>query len=237
MNVWLGARALMLAVVTAGLFPSVSHAASNLPVIVIQQVDAEDAEVYAMLIARNNATIKERLGSDNFYRVYLATTAGDQTGTVSVVARADSFSAMEKAREAVFGDLELASRVGQLNAVRTLGAQTSWKALRFGGAHDGAWLYNVWVNVNDEEGYLTALDELRTLINGLGFRDCHLNVFRAIAGRSGASHFVSINTPSSERLAAILDVIASDESVGKWIAASAKYRTIVLTGTYRELSK
>lgn len=228
----------LVALLTAGVSSAVAQtSAPSMPVIVIQQVAAEESDVYAMLLAQNNATIKEKLGLEDFFRVYLGLTAGDDTGAVFVVTAADSFATLSKNSTAVFADPDLVARGDQLDAVRTLGPQTSWKAVRFDGAHKGAWIFNVWINVNDEPGYLTALSELRTLLDARGLKDVHLNVYRSIAGRTNASHFVSFNAPSSDQLAAFLDVLAGDEAVRAWIAASGKYRTLVRTGTYREITK
>lgn len=228
----------LLALFAAGIVPAFSQStAPLLPAIVIQQVSAEDSDVYALLLARNNAMIQEKLGFENFFRLYLGLTAGADTGEIFVVTAADSFATLSKNSTAVFADLELTARGGQLDAVRTLGPQTSWKAVRFGGTHADAWIYNVWINVGDEPAYLGAIDELRGIIDGLGFQDCHLNVYRAVAGRTDATHFVSVNTPSTERLAAILDTINSDVSFARWFASSAKLRTVVRNGTYREITQ
>ncbi|HEY5550523.1 MAG TPA: hypothetical protein VIK52_01440 [Opitutaceae bacterium] len=238
MNRFLRLASSIATLVTVGILPAVSQTtAPQMPVIVIQQVDAEDTDVYAMLLARNNETIKEKLGFENFFRVYLGVTAGEDTGAVFVVTAADSFATLSKNSTVVFADLELAARGDQLDAVRTLGPQTSWKAVRFQGAHVGASIYNAWVSVTDEPGYLAALDELRALLDARGLKDVHLNFYRAVAGRTNATHFVSFNAPSSEQLAAFLDVMATDEAIRLWIVASGKHRTLVRTGTYLEITK
>jgi hypothetical protein len=228
----------LMALFAAGIVPAFSQTtAPTVPVIVIQQVSAEDSEVYTTLLARNNETIKEELGFENYFRAYLGLSAGADTGDIFVVTAGDSFATLSKNSTAVFALPELIARRGQLDAVRTLGPQTSWKAVRFGGAHKGAWIYNTWVSVSDEAAYLAAIDELRGIMDGLGFQDCHMNVYRAVAGRSDATHFVSVNTPSSERLAANLDLISNDPAIAKWFASSANLRKVVRNGTYREITK
>ncbi|HUG10736.1 MAG TPA: hypothetical protein VMM36_06970 [Opitutaceae bacterium] len=228
----------LLALFAAGIVPAFSQAtAPVLPAIVIQQVSAEDSDVYATLLARNNEITKEKLGFENYFRIYLGVTAGMDTGELFVVTAGESFATLSKNTTAVFALPDLIARRGQLDAVRTLGPQTSWKAVRWGGTHKGAWIYNSWVNVSDEAAYLAAIDELRGVLNGLGFQDCHMNVYRAVAGRSEATHFVSVNTPSAERLAANLDAISNDPTVAKWFASSAKLRTVVRNGTYREITQ
>jgi hypothetical protein len=228
----------LLALFAAGIIPAFSQvAAPRLPAIVIQQVTSEDSEVYATLLARNNEIAKEKLGFENYFRIYLGVTAGADTGELFVVTAGDSFATLSKNTTAVFALPELIERRGQLDAVRTLGPQTSWKAVRWGGTHNGAWIYNSWVSVSDEAAYLAAIDELRKVLDGLGFEDCHMNVYRAVAGRSDATHFVSVNTPSAERLAANLDAISNDPAIAKWFISSAKLRTVIRNGTYREITK
>ncbi len=227
----------LLALVTAGVLPAVSKTAPAMPVIAIQQVDAEDPTVYTTLIAGIDARIKEKFGIENFSRIYIGLSAGDHTGVVFAVRAADSFVTLDKQWQAVLNDPELAGLRTQMNSVRKLGSNTSWKALRFGGTHKGGWLYNAWVKVSDEPGYLKALDELRAGLDRLGFNDMNMNVYRAAAGLTDSTHFVSFNGPSSERLAAFLDAVATETWIREWMAASAKYRTLVRTGTYREITQ
>jgi hypothetical protein len=222
----------------AGVIPALSETtAPSLPAIVIQQVSTGDSEVYATLLARNNETVKEALGIESYFRVYLGLTAGADTGEVFVVTAGDSFATLSKNTTAAFALPDILARRGQLDSVRSLGPQTSWKAVRWGGTHNGAWIYNSWVSVSDEAAYLAAIDELQGILDGLGFEDCHMNVYRAVAGRTDATHFVSVNTPSAERLAANLDAISNDPAIAKWFASSAKLRAVIRNGTYREITK
>jgi len=227
----------LLALFTIGVLPAVSQDKPVLPVLSIQQVDAESSDVYAMLIAKNNAAIKEKLGAENYMRVYQGMDAGDHAGAVFVVTAADSFVTLAKNQAAILGDPTLVANRTGFAAVRTLGSRTLWKAERFGGAYPGAFIYNAWVKVSDGPGYSKALDELKAGFDRAGMTDIHLNVYRVIAGFSDSTHLVSFNAPNAERLAALLDSLANDAWVSEWIANSAKYRTLVRTGTYREITK
>lgn len=227
----------LLALVTFAGLPAFAQDAPRLPVLVIQQVDAEDSDLYAMLIAKANAAAKEKSANAIAARVYVGMAAADHTGAVFVVRAADSFAALTASFAGTVGDPALLALRSSFAAVRKLGPQTSWKAVRFGGAHEGAWIYNAWVNVTDVPGYMKALDELRAGYDKAGMQDIHMNVYRSVSGRTDSSHFVSFNAPSAERLAEFLDTIASADWVLQAVAGMAQYRTIVRTGTYQEISK
>ncbi len=124
-----------------------------------------------------------------------------------------------------------------MNAIRELGPQTLLKAVRFDGRNDGAWLLNTQVTVSDEAGYLKALDEFRALFDKHGFKDIKINAYRVVAGRTDYTHLVSTNAPSEERRAALMDAMSNEASFAEWLAAAAKYRTVVRNGTYREITR
>jgi hypothetical protein len=227
-----------LALVTSGFTAlHAANAPAALPVISISHVDARDAGIYATQIAAMNAVMKTKAGVDPFLQLYLGDAAGADSGTVFAVSRADSFAAINKAVRVYQTDPDLAVQRTSLNAVRELGPRTLLKAARFDGGHSNAWLYNTYATVNDEPGYLNALGELTALLKGHGFEDVKINVYRVIAGRTDYTHLVSLNLPTAERLAALLDSIASDGWAIDWIAASAKFRTVVRNGTYQEITR
>ena len=95
---------------------------------------------------------------------------------------------------------------------------------------------------NDDERYrkryldMTMDDELRALFDAHDLADAKINAYRVLAGRTNASHLVSINTPSPERLAALLDSM-TEPWLAAWLANTAKFRTVVSNGTYREITK
>lgn len=222
-------------------FSTLSVAAADsapaLPVISITQIDAGDAAIYAAQIAAINAVMKEKFGIDPFLRLYHGFAAGPDTGAVFAVSRGESFASLIKDAQAYQTDPALADLRGGLNAVREVGPRTLLKAARFDGAHPGAWLYNTYANVTDEAGYLAAIGALRALFDKHGLTDAKLNVYRVIAGRSDFTHLVSINSPSAERHAAVLDAISSEPWAAEWLAGSARLRTVVRNGTFNEISR
>jgi hypothetical protein len=64
-----------------------------------------------------------------------------------------------------------------------------------------------------------------------------INACRVMAGRTDHSHRISISAPSPERLAAFIDLAATNQQVTEWITNSAKYRTVVSNLTSREITK
>lgn len=217
--------------------PAASDVAVSLPVLTVTQLEAPNPGLYANQIAAINAVMKTKFGVDPFLRVYVGDSAGEECGTVFAVTRAESFAALTKNAQGFLTDPALADLRASLDAIRDVKSRMNLKAVRFDGGHPNAWLYNTYANVNDEAGYLKALGELTTQLKSRGFEDARLNVYRVIAGRSTYTHLISFNLPSSERLAALLDLIANEAWVAEWIAASAKFRTIVHNGTYHEISR
>lgn len=217
-----------------------SHAAAESApsfVISIAQVDARDAGIYATQLAAINAVMKTKFGIDPLFRVYRGESAGVDSGAVFAVSRAESFAALMKNTQLYQTDPATAELRASLDSIRELGARTLLRAVRFDGANPNAWLYNTYASVSDEAGYLKAIAELRTLFDNHGLADAKINIYRVIAGRSDYTHLISINTPSPERLAALLDSVAAESWAMEWIAASAKFRTVVRNGTYREISR
>lgn len=227
----------MVALFTVGIVPAVSQTAPALPVIAIQQVDAADSTTYAMWVARNNELVKAKLGIDKFVRVYIGVAAGDESGTLLAVRRADSFATLSNNWQAVMADPAFAENRASMDAIRELGSQTLLKALRFDGTNPDAWLLNTQVIVSDEAGYMKALEGLRALYDRNGLQDAKINAYRVAAGRGKYSHLISINTPSAERLAAVLDTVSTAPWMAEWLADTAQYRTIVRNGTYREITR
>lgn len=207
------------------------------PVINVQEVETDDATTYAMWVARSNEVAKAKLGVDRYIRVYVAQTAGEESGAVFAVSGADSFATMQKNMAAMSDAPELNENRTSMPRIRTLGAARSMKAVRYDGSHPGAFLYNTQAVVNDEAGYLKALDGLRALFDANGLKDARINCYRVVAGRDDFTHLISINLPSAESRAVLLDAAASAPWLAEWIAGSAKYRTVVRNGTYREITR
>lgn len=230
-----------LALVTSGLLhaaaDSAPAAAPASSVISITQVEADNAAIYATQIAAVNAVMKDKFGVDPFLRLYQGDAAGKDTGAIFAVSRAASFAALLKNGNSFQTDPALADLRAGLSTIRELGPRTLLESVRFDGANPHAWLYNTHAVVSDEPGYLAAVGQLRALFDGHGLADAKLNVYRVIAGRTDYTHLISINTPSSERLAALIDAVSGEAWAMDWIAASAKFRTVVRNGTYREISR
>ncbi|MFO1449499.1 MAG: hypothetical protein U1F61_15195 [Opitutaceae bacterium] len=215
---------------------SAADAGASLPVIAINEIETKDAKTYSLWIARNNAIAKSKLGLDNYIRLYSGQSAGKDTGAVFAVIASDSFATMAANDQRTEEEPALLESRSHLNTVRTLGPRVLLKAVRFDGTNAGAWLYNTRIMASDEAGYLNALNDLRKLLDDRGLKDIKINAYRVVAGREAYTHLVSLNAPSSQRLAAMLDTMVSDAAIGQWIAASAKFRTVVNNGTYREIT-
>jgi hypothetical protein len=227
----------LLTLVPAGFLQAATETKPAMPVIAIQQVETDDSTTYAMWIARNNEAIKARLGIDKYYHVYLGQAAGEESGAVFTVAAADSFATLAKNGQILMEDPALVESRAHLDTVRELGKRTLLKAVRYEGRNTEGWLYNTQATMSDEAGYLKAIDQLRALFDSHELKDARINVYRVIAGRENYTHLISINLPSSERLAAFLDAVGAESWAAEWIAASAKFRTVVRNGTYREITR
>jgi hypothetical protein len=227
----------LLTLATVGILQAAPDAKPFMPVITIQQVEAKDATTYAMWIARNNEVAKAKLGAEHYYRVYLGQAAGEDTGMVFSVTAADSFVTMNKNAQILSEDPALVESRTHLAAIRELGAQTVLKAVRYEGTNAGAFLFNTQALVTDEAAYLKALDGLRALLDSHDLKDIKVNAYRVMAGRTTYTHLISINAPSAERRAVLMDALANEPWVAEWLASIAKYRTVVRNGTYREITR
>ncbi len=215
--------------------PSGLSAANNLPVLIIQEVETDSPESYAMLIAQNNKTMKEKLGVESFISVALGESAGNDTGKVFAIRTDASFAKLAALWESADKEVALVRSTANFNAIRKLGTNTSYKAVRFDGRNENWFVYNTEVVLTDEAGYLAALDGLRTQLDAHDFKDVKINCYRVVSGRTDHTHLVSLNCPSRDRRAAMMDAISSEAWALDWIAAAAKYRTVVSNGTYRKL--
>src|SRR6185436_3219010 len=95
----------------------------------------------------------------------------------------------------------------ELSQVRKLGKSTTLKAVRFDGRNPSGFHYNTRAVLTDEAAYLKALDGLRALLDSHGLKDVKINCYRVVAGRTDYAHMSSLNCPSAERRAALLDGI------------------------------
>ncbi len=217
-----------------------AHAADSKPVarvIAITEVETDDATGYAAWLSQANDIIKAKLGIDTYYHVYVSQFDGAKGGAVRSVISAESVSAMAKNTAALAGDPKLRDIIDHNRHIRKLGTRVLYQGLRFDGTHKGAYVYSTTVVVTDEAGYLKSLDGLRAVFDKAGFQDAKINAYRVLAGRTNFTHRVTIALPSNERLAALLDLLASDASMAAWLVDAAKYRTVVANTTGNDLMK
>ena len=210
-------------------------AAPSMPVISVQQVTTDDPSGYATKLVKTNEVAKAKLGIENYIRTYVGQT-GEHTGVTFSVTNADSVTTLTKNAAALEGDPVLTELREQLRAIRKLGPRTLYRAVHFEGGSKGASIYNTYAVVSDEAGYMKALDGLRALFDAHDLKDVKINAYRVLAGRTTFTHLVSLNTPSAERLAALLDSMG-ESWISGWLADVAKYRTVVSNATYRENTK
>ena len=218
----------------------VAQAADSKPiarVIAISEIETDDASGYASWVSKTNEVVKAKLGIDTYYHVYVSTFDGEKSGSVRSVIAAESVAAMAKNAAAVAGDPALRDIQDHYRAIRKVGARVLYQAVRFDGTMKSAYVYSTTAMVSDEGGYLKALDGLRAIFDAKGFQDAKINAYRVLAGRTHFTHRVSIAVPSNERLAALLDLLASDAQMAAWLADAAKYRTVVGNTTSHDIVK
>ena len=216
------------------------HAADSKPiarVISIQDVETDDPSGYASWISKVNEVAKAKLGVDTYEHVYVSAYDGEKTGAVRTVTAGDSVAALVKNGAALQGDPALAEIRDHLRGIRKFGGRVLYQAVRFDGTHKNAFVYSTTAMITDEAGYLKALDGLRALFDKNGFPDAKINAYRVLAGRTNHTHRITIALPSNERLAAMLDFVASDSAMAEWLASAAKYRTVVANSTAHDITK
>ena len=216
------------------------HAADTQPAtraISVVDIETDDPAGYAGLIAKYNEAAKARLKVDNYIRVYESGFDSRTHGRVRAVISAPTISELMKNLQAMETEPAIVQLLGQLRGVRKMGARVLYRSVRFEGpAPKGAWNYNTLATVTDEEGYLKAIEELRSIFDAAGFKDVKMSVYRVVVGAADHTHRITISTPSQERLAAFLDSASSSE-VRRWMAGAARLRTVVATSTSREITK
>ncbi|MEO6594951.1 MAG: hypothetical protein ABIP94_09395 [Planctomycetota bacterium] len=207
-----------------------------IPCVLVQQVNTESPTSYAMWIAEVNKAIKAKFGFDNYLHVYLGEVAGPDSGVAFAVSRADSFAALAANSKAFEKEISLVDARLHMSEIRKLGPQIAYKAVRFDGVNPGAFVLNTKAVLSDEAAYLKALDGLRTLFDSHDFKDCKINCYRIASGRTDFSHMISLNCPSTERRAMLMDAINDEAWAQEWIANAGKYRTVVSNGSYHDIT-
>jgi len=226
----------LLTLCVAGLAP----AADSKPiarVISVQDVATTDPDGYVTRMARYNEIVKAKTGVDNFVRVYVTNFDGEHHGALRLVAAADSVATLTKISATVDADADGAALREKLVTTRKIETRVLYQAVRFDGTHKGAHLYTTEAVLSDEAAYLAALDGLRALFDKQGLQDVKINAYRVLAGRTNHTHRISLIAPSAEKLAAMLDFVATDPGAAAWLASVAKFRTVVSNSTAREITK
>ena len=206
-------------------------------VISITDIETDDPSGYATWVAKYNEVVKAKLGIDTYIHVYVTNNDGERSGSVRYVTSAESVSAMTKNNAALADDLALRDLRDHMRGLRKQGARVLYQGIRYDGGHKNSHVYTTLAMVNDEAGYLKALDGLRVLFDNHGFQDAKINAYRVLAGRTTYSHRITLSLPTSERLAALLDFVSADSSMAEWLASAAKFRTVVSNLTAREITK
>lgn len=207
----------------------------GLPVLVIQEVEAESAKVYAARIGEINKIVQAKWQIENHRHVFVGESAGDDTGAVFAVARGESFAALHAIESSFEKDADLLEARLHLTAIRKLGNQVSYQAVRFDGVHPDCAVLNTKAVIADEASYLSALDGLRTLFDAHGLKDVKVNCYRVAAGRTEWTHLISLNCPSRERRAALMDAL-NETWAREWITGIDKLRKVIANGTYRDIT-
>lgn len=217
------------------------HAADMKPVarvMTIIDVETDDPSGYATWIAQYNAIAKAKIGVDGYLRVYQSYFDGRGVGRVRVATSGANVAEMAKNAMTLENEPAILELNTHLRQVRKMGARVLYQAIRFEGAlPKGQATYTTLANVTDEAGYLQALDQLRSIMDAAGLKDIKIGAYRVLAGRTDHTHRITMGCPNMERLAAFLDQAGTNPQVQAWVAASAKYRTVVSNYTSREISK
>ncbi|MFY9343481.1 MAG: hypothetical protein WAT39_13375 [Planctomycetota bacterium] len=208
----------------------------SLPVLVVQEVDAVSAQAYAARIGEVNRIVRAKWQIEDHVHVFQGASAGDDSGAVFAVRRAESFAALQARNAKIEKDPELLDARSHLAEIRKLGNQVSYKAVRFDGVHAQGAVLNTKAILTDEAAYLKALDGLRVLFDGNGLQDVKINCYRVAAGRTGWSHLISLNCASQERRAVLMDVLGDGTWAQDWMASVNKIRTVVANGSYDEIT-
>lgn len=207
-------------------------------VIAILDIETDDPSGYATWLKDYNAAAKAKLNIDNYLRVYQSVFDSRPTGHVRVVSSAANVAELMKNIQALENDLAILQNRDHLRAIRKTGSRVLYQAVHFEGTNPkGANNYNTLANVTDEAGYLQAIQQLRGIFDSVGVKDAKIGVYRVLAGRTDHTHRITVSLPSAERLAAFLDLTATNPQLAAWLANSAKFRTVVANSTSREITK
>ena len=211
--------------------------ADPVPALVVQEVKAKDTEAYVAMIAKINALVKARTGVDTYRHVWEGDFAGEESHDLFIVSGFPSAAAIYEMQDKLKNYPEMDLLLQQLKDTRHLGPSTLYKTVRYDGVYPGGGVFNTDIVCTDEAGYLKTLDDLKAIFDANGFKDAHINLYRAISGRTNATHLVVISLPSQLRVAELLDALSDKALLKDWYVSAAKFRTSLSNGTYHEITK
>ena len=211
--------------------------ADTKPTLVVQNVTAADSDAYANGLAKANALIKARTGTERLRRLWVGDFAGQGSHTLVVTALFDSAAASAALTDKLKNDTEMNALLKEFKGIRTLGPSYLYKAVRFEGLHDNGAVFVTNLTCSDEDAYAKALDGLKAIFDANGFKDAKLNLFRIISGREHSTHMVVISLASSGRVLELLDTISDKALLKEWNVTAAKLRTTDGNGTWHEITK
>lgn len=227
----------VLSMAACSLFAQTAPAPGALPVLVVQDVQTRDPDAYVAMIAKINALVKARIGVEHYRHVWEGDFAGANSHVLFVVSTFASAAELYRDQDKLKNYPEMDVLLAQLKDMRHLGTSVLYKGIRNEGVYDGGVVYNTGIICSDEAAYLKALDGLKAIIDGAGFKDAKLNLYRAIAGREKETHLVVISFPTGVRLGEFFDALHDKGLLHDWNVEAAKIRTSVANGTYHEITK
>jgi hypothetical protein len=216
--------------------PATTAPTKGMPAIYISEVETNSPEDYAVWVAQGNKAIYDKIHVENYTKVFVGQAAGEDSGKVYAVQTADSFAKLQDNGALFESDPAIQKIQTQMAQVRKLGNRTALKAVRFEGRNATSFNFNTKAVLSDEGAYLKALDGLRSLYDAHGLKDVKINCYRVSAGKSDYTHLISLNCPTAESRAAMMDAM-SEPWGQEWIASVGKIRTVVRNGMYKEVTR
>ncbi len=220
----------------AAMQPAATAPTKGMPSIIISEIETNSPEDYANWVAQGNKAIYDKIHVENYTKVFVGQAAGDDSGKVYAVQTGESFAKLQDNATQFENDAGLQKIQAQMALVRKMGNRTALKAVRFEGRNATSFNFNTKAVLSDEAAYLKALDGLRSLYDAHGLKDVKINCYRVVSGRSDYTHLVSLNCPTGEVRAAMMDAM-SEPWGQEWIANQAKLRTVVRNGMFKEITK
>jgi hypothetical protein len=207
------------------------------PALFLEEQTMSDVPAYTAALARANALMRANHGVPLFLRAYAAPALAGGSGETFSLSPAASFEALLKNTQTFATDSALADVRREIAAATAPGRGTYLKAVRFDGTNAPGWLWNSRVKTDDEPALLARVAELAALLLAAApdRGPPSVNVFRVVAGHTGYTHLVSLNTAGPADLAACLDALAAAAFTLEFSRGTGARAEIVRSGVYREL--